>query len=476
MRAPLLLSFLSLIVLGTASGCAGPRSTGPAHATESAMPPRQTPVKVVLISLDGLRPEFYESASFDAPTLRSLASRGAHARGVVPIFPSLTYPVHTSMVTGVSSARHGVLANYLFSMTTGPSTDWYWDADRIRVPTLWDRVRAAGKTTAIVRWPVSRGARVDWLIPEVFHSPGIHPQEDWELVRQNTRPELWQEVRQGSHLTTLRSLKDVDDFTTEAALRIIEDRHPDLTLIHLINVDFEQHATGRDSTETHAAVATVDRMIRRIVEAADLSRSVVIVTGDHGFMDFHREVNVNRLFLDRGWIHAPKGKLKDWQVVAQADGGQAAIYLRDPRLAPEVIHLLRRKAQGMYRIISRPELDRLQAYPGAICALEASEDYVLNPKLNDPWMVRLDKTHGHHGYLPTHPQIQTGFIAIGAGIPQGVDLGVIQIVDVAPTVASLLQVEMPDTEGRSVMPIAMDKAEGNNRAPLPHGNAFGQHG
>src|SRR6185503_8787817 len=77
--------------------------------------------KVVLISIDGFRPEFYLEDRYLTPTLKSLRDQGVFAIGAEPVFPSLTYPNHTTLITGVYPSKHGVLSNTLFSWQKGPS-------------------------------------------------------------------------------------------------------------------------------------------------------------------------------------------------------------------------------------------------------------------------------------------------------------------------------------------------------------------
>src|SRR5438067_1310055 len=100
------------------------------------------------------------------PTLRRFVAEGAYAEGVQGVIPTVTYPSHTTLITGVWPAKHGILSNTVFDpLRTGPA-NWYWYADDIRAPTLWDSAARAGWTTASIQWPASVGARVAWNIPE----------------------------------------------------------------------------------------------------------------------------------------------------------------------------------------------------------------------------------------------------------------------------------------------------------------------
>src|SRR5271170_4806843 len=132
---------------------------------------------VLMISIDGLKPEYVTQADahgLKIPTLRQFISEGSYADGVVGVMPTVTYPSHTTLITGVWPAEHGIYANGVFDPFRTYGGAWYWYAKEIRVPTLWEAAKAQGLTTASVSWPVSVDARgVDYLIPEYWRtSPG----------------------------------------------------------------------------------------------------------------------------------------------------------------------------------------------------------------------------------------------------------------------------------------------------------------
>src|SRR6266404_7117167 len=106
---------------------------------------------VVLISIDGLRPDFVlEADHYDLkiPNLRHLLQQGSYASGVHGVLPTVTYPSHTTLVTGVSPERHGIEANTTFDPLNRNFEGWYWYAEDIKVPTLWDVASDAGLSVA----------------------------------------------------------------------------------------------------------------------------------------------------------------------------------------------------------------------------------------------------------------------------------------------------------------------------------------
>src|ERR1041384_6174459 len=119
---------------------------------------RPVGIPVVLISIDGLKPDYVLEADkhhLKIPNLRRIVAEGAHASGVTGVLPTVTYPSHTTMVTGVSPARHGIIANSPFDPFSKNLGGWYWYAEAIKVPTLWDVCAKAGLTTSSVDWPVT---------------------------------------------------------------------------------------------------------------------------------------------------------------------------------------------------------------------------------------------------------------------------------------------------------------------------------
>jgi predicted AlkP superfamily pyrophosphatase or phosphodiesterase len=405
---------------------------------------------VVLISLDGLRPEFYLDEAYAAPALRALVAAGTHARGATPVFPSVTYPGHSTIVTGVRPARHGVLWNRIWSPTGGP-TRWYEEATDLKATPLWEVARAGGLTTAAVSWPVTLGARVDWLIPERDYYARTEPVA---LLRQAATPGL---IDRLGLVPTPEMFKDIvqwDQFLAAAATAIIRGMRPNLLLLHLIQLDYFQHRGGLDGPEVKPALARIDAHLAAIAgalrEAGIADQTAVIVTGDHGFQDVRRTVQVNEILARAGLGGCP-WSAPGWQATAHVAGGSAGVFVSAAAGADTAARAetaLRRDARDRYAIVSRRELDALGAMPGAAFALEAAPGWALAGVCGEG-----DETGGSggtHGFLPTRPSMRTGFVAAGAGVRAGVTLERVGLVDVAPTAARLLGLTMTDVEGRAL--------------------------
>lgn len=246
---------LPLSIVLTALAC------WPASSAESATPAKPDSDRiVVLMSIDGLAAFYLDDPKAEMPTLRKLAAAGARAEGMRASTPTVTWPNHTTLVTGVSPARHGVVGNNYLDRATGKKVtlilDPVFDKDQIvKVPTLYDLAKAAGMKTTAIRWPATRNAKtLDWTIPTV---------STFDLLHQYTTPALVRECQQaGIDLFAGESAqggsesagtKPSDDCCTRVFIRILHEHRPSLALLHVAQVDHDQHLHGPRSPEAFTA-------------------------------------------------------------------------------------------------------------------------------------------------------------------------------------------------------------------------------
>ncbi len=400
--------------------------------------------QVVLISVDGLRPEFYLDSRWPAPCLQRLCQQGAWARSLTSVFPSITYANHTSLATGVSPAVHGIDCNVDFDWASGPKLGWNWEARRIHSPTLWDLARRRKLVSAAFSWPVSVGAQVDALVPEVFSIPGANEGSTEDLIRQHSSPGLIDQIQAESRRMFPVTFEQWDAWLPDAVGYVWRTRRPQLTLIHMLNLDWTQHRFGPDSPETRQSLRQLDADLERIVEQIDLSQTVLMVVGDHGFLPVSRLLAPNRLFCEQGWIDASGERIRTWKVLARSNGGSAAIYCKDAGLLPSVEALLRRYSPGRWQVLTRQELDQRHTFPGACLALAVPSGAALTPACNVALETQTARTLGQHGHLPE--LLPTGWLMVGPGIPPGMALGDRSLLEVAPTVGHLLGLDCSSME------------------------------
>jgi predicted AlkP superfamily pyrophosphatase or phosphodiesterase len=416
---------------------------------------------VVMITLDGMRPEFFlpGDLSKDNSTLISLREAGSYAKGAFPPYPSFTYPSHTSMVTGDFPARHGVTGNEVFDPTV-EKPRWFWFATDIQVPTIWDVAHKAGLTVGAVSWPVSAKSKaIDWELPEFATN-----EEGFGQFQEHTSPGLLAAIEPTSgKITNAGSLGSDkwDNFVAATAIHIIHEHRPNLLLVHFIESDHAQHKAGRSAPELPEVLRRLDGHIHDIIEATKKAgvydRTAFIILGDHGFADIKQALAPNVLLAQNGLITLDGKHVSDWKACTRNTGGSAAVYVKDPqdKATLDKVHSLLQEhstdssGNRLYRIVEKEELVKLGGPREAAFYLEGELGNMFSGAATGEF-IRTAPLKGNHGYLPTKPGLQTGFLIAGRGVKKGVVLDTIRIVDVAPTIAQLLGLEMKDTDGRAL--------------------------
>lgn len=416
---------------------------------------------VLMISIDGLRPADVleaEQRGLKLPTLRALTAEGAYATDVVNVLPTVTYPNHTTLITGVRPAVHGIAGNVAFDPLQKNAQGWYWYASDIKVPTLWDVVHARGGVVASVGWPVSVGAHsIDDNIPEYWRT---HTPDDVKLIRALATTGL-PEALESASATPLAALADTtpdaDEAKSRFAIALYELKRPRFFTLHLSSLDEVQHLFGPDTPQAHEALERIDADIARILGAArkvepDL---IVVVVSDHGFAPLAHEVNLYRPFIDAGLItlNTDTGKPSAWEAEPWGGASAAVVLARpdDVALKARVKALLDALAAdpklGINKVINRDEVQRRGAAREASFYVDFTIGYEMGQDFNAP-AVGPSHQRGMHGYFPDHPEMHSTFIIAGPGLTKRGSLGQIDMRDIAPTVAEALKVDLPSAEGR----------------------------
>ena len=409
---------------------------------------------VVIISVDGMRPAEYLSKTPNRmPTLSGMVESGCASSGAVGVFPSVTFPNHTAMVTGQPPVAHGILSNTVLDPMALTTNDWYYFAEQIQKPTLWDEVRKAGGATAAVGWPVTVGASINYLIPEYR---AMKTEDDAALLRALSTPGLLREV-EGAYGKMPVPLEDA--WRADAASFIFRKYKPALLLLHLQDTDHAQHSYGPDSPQAIAAFAQADVQIARFKAEAEAAAgregiSWVIVS-DHGFQPVGKELNPKIVLRQLGYIsYDPGGAVRSWRIFPRVAGATFALVAKDPADHEAIANTIRRFQElaadprnGIGRIYSQAELQTLGAFPDAFLAIEMAAGFTSGEKAEGE-IVSTAASKGMHGYSPASPPMLASLILAGAGIRHCDAMKPARLVDVAPIVAALLGLDFPENLGK----------------------------
>jgi predicted AlkP superfamily pyrophosphatase or phosphodiesterase len=396
--------------------------------------------KIVLISVDGFRPDFYLSSNFKTPFLKSLKESGSFAQGMISVFPSVTYPNHTTLVTGKYPSEHGILSNVIFDKK--PTTQWYWDGRRIKSETLWSLLKENKLKTASLHWPVTQNLDIDFMVPEIFKAPPWHTDASFELASRYANPrDLPKKINKRLSLKPYTNMKEADTWAFKAFKEIYTSKKPDFFALHIIYADKNQHESGRDSDQTKNAIQWIDENLKDISSVLD-AQTCLIILGDHGFMNYQKKIHMNALFYKKGWIELTEDKkeIKSWKVVSHKSGGQAAIYLSDDSIKDEVIAFLKENQSLGYQYVSKSQLDKMKTYPNALAAISAKDGFNVGLNLSGSVIERLKKTQGQHGQLPDQKKMHTGLLMHNCDLNKQ-DLGIVKNLQITPTILNLFGIQ-----------------------------------
>ena len=430
---------------------------------------------LIVISVDALHASDLEAIK-KLPNFKMLMDNGAYAQEVVGVYPSLTYPSHTSVLTGTNPDKHGIYNNELFQPGV-KEPEWYWYAKDIQQLTLCDLAKQEKMKVGAIFWPVLAGAKIDYNCPEI-----------WPVKGQN---QILLSLTSGTPLFTLNMYRkfskmldgqnqpNLDNFSTAAASWLIREKRPNLVLLHLTDTDSQRHRYGFKSDEVTESMARQDLRIGQLIEAAReagiYDNTTFVVLGDHGFLDVDYKINLNIALRQAGLITVDsEGKVIDWKAYANGADGSAQIVIKDKEdldskqaVATILQQLKEDPLSGLEQIYNREGAAQKGVAGYFDYMVEAKEGYYF---VNNWWGQEVteiieqkidgqDKKAGYaatHGYDPLKTGYRTLFLACGAGVKPGVILPTINLIDEGPTLANFLGLSLSGADGRLLNEILAD--------------------
>lgn len=413
---------------------------------------------VVLISIDGLKPDDVAEADrrgLKIPTFRRLLAEGTSAATVTGVLPTVTYPSHTTMVTGVAPMRHGILYNSPFDPLRRNQDGWMWYAEDVKVPTLWEAAGRAGLASSSVDWPVTVGAPITYNIAQYWRAS---TEDDHKLLRALSTPGLLDEGEKAvgrypaGYVYTIES----DTRRSEFAAWLIRSKRPRFHTSYFSVLDEVAHAHGPSTPEVFATIEAIDGMIERVWKAASAADpdTVVCVVSDHGFAGYDRTLSLN-VALQRGGLIDVGGddKVRGWRAMAWAN----AIMLNDRndaealRMTKKILDdLVADPDSGVFRYFDNVQARKDGGFPDAAFVVGIRPGYALSGRLRGA-LVEAHEPAGTHGLLRELHEMDSAFFIAGPDIPRGRRIDRIDMRDIAPTLARIAGLSLPQAEGTDVL-------------------------
>ncbi len=388
------------------------------------------PRKLLVVSIDGLDTRYLhqtDKLGLKIPTLSKLVREGALAAGVVGVTPTVTWPSHTSIITGVAADEHNIVSN---DQPGKPGQRW-WFTSFLKARTLWHATAEKKLKSAAIYWPVTVGASVDFNFPEFWKERvGGHEVNFGDMAEKAT-PGAVEKVA-GVYRAFKRAYWD-DECGMEATRYALEHERPDLTLVHIADLDAESHEHGAFSPRARLALERADKLLGWTLEKLPAG-TVVAIVSDHGFDNNERTVRPKVLLRDGG----VKGAVEVREGLIGALDEAAAKFLRS-RIGRHGI--AREVAMAEVRAMA-PKLAHWTAAFDMRSGHFASND-------DGGSAVSPGNGKGSHGMWPTRENYRASLVLWGEGVRK-TSLGEVSMLELAPTFAEILGVDLPAAKRASL--------------------------
>jgi predicted AlkP superfamily pyrophosphatase or phosphodiesterase len=382
-----------------------------ACAPQVRQPPPASFDSVLLVSLDGVHPDYLGRG--DTPNLDRLAREGVRAEWMNPAYPSLTFPNHYTLVTGLRPDRHGIIHNTMQDEWLGR----FWLSNRDAVgdgrwwggEPVWVTAENAGMPTATLSWPGS------------------------EAPVQGVSPTRW------NQFDAERPIDERID-TVAGWLTEPDTTRPRFATLYFEHPDSAGHDHGPYSQALRDAMRSVDAAIgdlrARLERAGAWDRTDIVIVSDHGMA----EVPVGHVVATEDMADPSLAKLVMWgQVVGFAPHPGKETEAEAAVLGRHAHHECWRKQD----IPPRWQYGTHPRIPPIVCQMDLGWDALPRERI----ARRPAQTRGSHGYDPAHPQMRAIFIAHGPSFRDGATLPAFDNVHVYPLLMRLLGLPPADNDG-----------------------------
>jgi predicted AlkP superfamily pyrophosphatase or phosphodiesterase len=404
-------SLVAACVLAIALACGdaqnpGAQSSQVPHGSGGVnRPDHRLKPSLLLVSFDGFRADYLDR--FDLPNFRRVMARGTRARGMHPVFPSITFPNHYSLATGLYPGHHGIVENSFFDPVrnaaysfrnplTVADGSWYGGEP------IWVTAERQGMVTACFFWPGS------------------------EADIKGIRPTFWTKYEDA-----VPNDKRID--TVLGWLRLPPERRPHVITLYFSDVDSASHKTSIGGSDVAAAVARVDKSLGALLDGLDTLENrdnvLLLLTSDHGMADTAavRLVQLSDLIDTKGIRTGFSGPVTTLHLAPEAGTPQS---VRD-RLNEKLQHgraYLREEMPERYHFRDTPRA-------GDIVVI-MDEGWMMVTSIINRGLIQ--REWGEHGWDPDLPSMKAIFLISGPGIPKGATIPEVENVDVYPLMTELL--------------------------------------
>ena len=426
--------------------------------------------KLFILSMDDMVREDV-AYMMQKPNFARIMAKRAEVDKVCTVYPSMTYPAHTAILTGCRPGKNGIYVNSKIKPFKDAYVHWPLESRNVRVENLFAAAKRAGCTTASVFWPITAcDPNIDHVINEYFF---YLPDEDIveTFRRQGSDEVALQAVRE--NLPRFRKSKrakgtgpnlnnTMDDFIMGCTCWLLRNAKPDVLALHNCYIDSTRHYYGAFAPEVYKALDQMDVWLGEVLQAMEDAGCYedvnFIILSDHGQMDFDRYTRLNVLLKEGGFIDiAPDGSVYDWRAFCKG-GMSAPVFLSDPNYEPlkkavyeYLLELAKDPQWGIEQVFTVEETREMYGTYGTFSFMVEGDGHTT---FTDDWhgecSVPVEAIEGYrakHGYRPEKGP-QPIFLASGPAFKPGAVVANAHVTDEAPTLAAVLGQTLPQADGR----------------------------
>jgi hypothetical protein len=421
--------------------------------------------KLFVLSIDSLFDE-------DMPFFNTLPNFGKFLKkasfvkgGMRSIYPTLTYPVHASIISGVYPESHGIWHNEILD-AGNPNPDWYWYYRDLRAETVIDAAKKAGYSTCVVGWPVMGGCPgVDYLVPEIW--PKTETEDPRSLLLQWGSASVKDIIERHCHKMRTIHQPFLDFMMIGCAVDIIRKFKPDVTFMHLAHLDHARHENGLFGPMVEQALVLNDDFLGRLMEAAGdagtWEETNFVVLSDHGHLPVERIFNPNVLLAEKGLVNSDSfGSVRDWKAWCNSAALSCQVVMKDPsdegtrRVLEDLLYEIRSTREyGVESVFTKEEAQNEWHLTGNFeYVLESGGAVSFGNDCTGPLLVKPGSPDykfaaASHGHLP-HKGAQPVFMMTGPAVKENAVIPRQRIIDEAPTFVRMLGFTLPQAKGRAL--------------------------
>lgn len=380
--------------------------------------PKRGRHRLIIWSVDGFAAGYFEKDEFkNSAVWQRLLKQARVFKPVETTIPAVTYPAHTSMVTGVDPAQHHIYSNHPVDPWGASKDGWTWFTEDVAVPTLWDRAAKRGKSVANLQWPVTMmpGSKIQYHIPQFDRAKGP---EEQKLMRVLSTPGLHREIEKNTGVSLTEH--SGDDERNKAARYIWQKKKPDLMLLYNPGLDSIEHAHGAYSEAAFRHLELlgheIEKFLAHIRRVSPHDQVRVLLVSDHGFMTYKGKCYPNVILKSMGYINPDRAQ---WTYYFETAGGVARLVAK-PGAAPFAAKTFAERltgACGGIDVITEydEEFEALRSRysRNSVAFLVSRGDVLMSAGFRKGEFEA--KATGHtHGFLPDRPDMHTVALLFGS--------------------------------------------------------------